>query len=371
MPDRPALLLDGLSVAYRVAASPRVLHGLDLTIGRGGARPMGWSVNRAAASPPRPWPVRRYLSRNGTVEQGRVLIDGQDLYRLDTRALQRMRRHSVAMVYQDPGRALNPSIRIARQLAEVFELIGEPQATWRARSVEMLERVRISDPEAVLERYPHQLSGGMQQRVCIAMALAGNPTLLILDEPTTGLDATVEAEVLDLIARLRREYATSILFISHNLAVVARMCDRVGVLYAGRLIEEGRTADLFGAPRHPYTAELIRCLPRQGRSKSVAPLATIPGFLPAPGSLVTGCVFAGRCQLADAACRDRMPEPSDLDGRMTRCHHHDQVAGMQGAQLAPAMILPAGEAAAVLDLRGISKTFICKATRCARSATSA
>ncbi len=356
MTDQPALHLDNLSVAYRVKGrSQRILHDINLTIGRGEA--YGLVGESGCGKSTAAFAIQRYLSRNGTIQQGRVLIDGQDLYQLDTKALQKMRRHSVAMVYQDPGRALNPSIRIARQLAEVFELLGEPRATWRARSVEMLERVRISDPEAVLERYPHQLSGGMQQRVCIAMALASNPSLLILDEPTTGLDATVEAEVLDLIAQLRREYATSILFISHNLAVVARMCDRVGVLYAGRLIEEGPTADLFGAPRHPYTAELIRCLPRQGRSKSVAPLATIPGFLPAPGTMVPGCVFADRCPLADAPCRDRMPDPTDLGDRMTRCHHHDQASGMQGAQMAPAMALPAGEAAAVLDLRGISKTF--------------
>ena len=143
------------------------------------------------------------------------------------------------MVYQDPGRALNPSIRVGKQVAEVFRLKGASPAESLRQAAAMLGRVQIADPGQVMDRYPHQLSGGMQQRVAIAMAIAINPTLLILDEPTTGLDATVEAEVLDLIARLRGEYSTSVLFISHNLAVIARMCDRVGVLYAGRLVEEG------------------------------------------------------------------------------------------------------------------------------------
>ena len=163
----------------------------------------------------------------------------------------------------------------------------------------MLNRVRISDPKSVMQRYPHQLSGGMQQRVAIAMALANDPTMLILDEPTTGLDATVEAEVLDLIAQLRQELSASILFISHNLAVVSNMCDRVGVLYAGMLVEEGPTDRVFSDPRHPYTVALLRCLPRGGQRKDHGRLDTIPGFLPGIGATIKGCAFADRCALAD------------------------------------------------------------------------
>ena len=169
----------------------------------------------------------------------------------------------------------------------------------------MLKRVRIADATIGLCRYAHQLSGGMQQRVAIAMALPIDPRLLVLDEPTTGLDATVEAEILDLIGQLRRELATAVLFISHNLAVIARMCDRVGVLYAGALIEEGPTAEIFGDPRHPYTVGLLRCLPQAGRRKDHGRLDTIPGHPPAPDEEIRGCLFAPRCGLAEERCRER------------------------------------------------------------------
>ena len=182
-------------------------------------------------------------------------------------------------------------------------------------------RVQIADPESVMRRYPHQLSGGMQQRALIAMALASDPALLVLDEPTTGLDATVEAEVLDLIAGLRQELGTSILFISHNLAVVRRMCDRVGVLYAGRLVEEGPADELFRDPRHPYTVGLLRCLPRGGVGKDERRLDTIPGLLPTLGADLPGCVFADRCGLAREICREEEPPLHPVaPGRVSRCH---------------------------------------------------
>jgi len=351
----PALKVESLSVDYRVKGrTQRVLDDVSFIVERGEA--FGLVGESGCGKSTAAYAILRYLPRNGMVGNGRIMIDGRDLYGLDSGQLRDLRRESVAMVYQDPSRALNPSIRIGDQVAEVFEIAGAPRREWPERVAAMLAKVRISDPGRVMERYPHQLSGGMQQRVAIAMALASDPSLLILDEPTTGLDATVEADVLDLIQQLRREFATSILFISHNLAVISRMCERVGVLYAGRLVEEGSSAAVFKAPRHPYTADLLRCLPQRGRSKDVAPLATIPGFLPAPGSISQGCVFAPRCELADEKCRNLDPVLVSLGGRASKCHYPDRVAS-RSIEVAPTSIAPANRSDAILELRDVTKTY--------------
>src|SRR5207247_1257067 len=190
------------------------------------------------------------------VRSGSIHAAGRDVLALPRADLRRLRANEISMVYQDPSQALNPSIKVGNQVAEVFRVRGVPGDEADANAAEALRHVQIADVGSVMKRYPHQLSGGMQQRVVIAMALAKNPTLLILDEPTTGLDATVEAEVLDLIAGLRGEFSTSVLFISHNLAVIAGMCERVGVLYAGRLVEDVAPREIFDAPRHPNTLGL-------------------------------------------------------------------------------------------------------------------
>lgn len=352
-----ALAVESLSVAYRSGGRDRrVLRDVSFRIGRGEAYGLvgesGCGKSTVALT------AVRYLPRAGRVTAGRIAMDGEDVTRLDRVQLRRLRAKTVSMVYQDPGKALNPTLRIGRQVAEIFTLAGAPAAEAHARAAEMLRRVRISDPARVMERYAHQLSGGMQQRVAIAMALAKDPALLILDEPTTGLDATVEAEVLDLIVQLRREFGTSILFISHNLAVVAKMCDRVGVLYAGMLVEEGSTKDLFHAPRHPYTVALLRCLPRAGERKDHNRLDTIPGTLPAPGAVITGCPFADRCALADERCRRELPPLIDLGGRFVRCHYHER-AGDLPRQTPAEVKLPAARADArpVLEIDRLNKTF--------------
>ena len=358
-PASDALILENLEVDYLVRGRPRrVLRGLDLSIGRGKAYGLvgesGCGKSTAALA------AVGYLPRNGVVSGGRVMVDGRDLAQLTPAELQHLRATSVAMVYQDPGRALNPSLKIGRQITEIFDLAGMGRDEAQDRAIAMLKSVRIADPLRVMQRYPHQLSGGMQQRVCIAMALAINPALLILDEPTTGLDVTVEAEVLDLIQQLRADFQSSILFISHNLAVVSQVCDRVGVLYGGTLVEEGSARELFDNPRHPYTAGLLRCLPVRGRRKSEGPLATIPGSLPAPGAVIAGCVFADRCWMADEACRTAPPFLADVgDGHVSRCIHHDR-AMVQSA--APGLAVATGaetprSATPLLDVAALSKTF--------------
>jgi peptide/nickel transport system ATP-binding protein len=354
-----ALTVSDLDLAYRVRGHDRqVLRKLSFHIGRGesyglvGESGCGKSTAALAAV--------RYLPRNGRVRGGRILVDDRDLLALNEGELRQLRATTVSMVYQDPGRALNPSLRVGRQMGEIFTQKGLGKAESHDRAEAMLRRVQIADPRPVLDRYPHQLSGGMQQRVAIAMALSIDPKLLILDEPTTGLDATVEAEVLDLIARLRGEFATSILFISHNLAVIARMCDRVGVLYAGTLVEEGSTREVFNDPRHPYTVGLLRCLPRRGRRKNHGRLDTIPGFLPAPGAKITGCIFADRCALADDLCHRTEPDLIALGGgRRSRCHYHDRAPDLPRAtpsDMAVAVAI-AREGRPVLRVAQLAKTF--------------
>jgi peptide/nickel transport system ATP-binding protein len=356
--SQPTLKIENLEVQYRVkGAGRKVLDNINLEIGKGEC--YGLVGESGCGKSTAAYAALRYLPRNGSVTRGRILVDGENLIEMSNERLRDLRRHDVAMVYQDPGRALNPSIRIGEQVAEVFELLDVPRAERPARVADILAKVRISDPRDVMLRYPHQLSGGMQQRVAIAMALASEPSLLVLDEPTTGLDATVEADVLDLILQLRKEFSTSILFISHNLGVIAKMCDRVGVLYAGRLVEEGRTEDIFRNPRHPYTVGLLRCLPQRGRSKDVAPLTTIPGFLPNAGAAIPGCIFADRCGLVQEHCRTVEPAFNDLGGgRHSKCHYHERVGELQHVEEKP--LVSAADAAAskpILELVNVNKTF--------------
>ncbi|HEU4448826.1 MAG TPA: ABC transporter ATP-binding protein [Gaiellaceae bacterium] len=323
-----ALELDDLRVAYTIRGVDReVLRGVSFSVAEGES--YGLVGESGCGKSTAAYALMRYLPRNGKITSGSIRIAGEELMGLSTEGVRRLRATRVSMVYQDPGAALNPSLRVGDQIAEVFALAGASRTEARERSGELLARVQVSDPARVLRRYPHQLSGGMQQRVVIAMALASDPTLLILDEPTTGLDATVEAEVLDLVARLRIELGTSVLFISHNLAVIRRMCDRVGVLYAGRLVEEGSAETVFLDPRHPYTVGLLRCLPRGGLRKDEHRLDTIPGFLPQIGTIPGGCVFADRCGLVREVCREHEPGLYPTGPRhVSRCHFHDEAQSL-------------------------------------------
>ncbi len=354
----PAVAVEHLDVTYRVRGQDRrALRDVSFQIGSGesyglvGESGSGKSTVALA--------LTRYLPRNGRVSAGTIRINGADPLAMGNAALRDLRARTVSMVYQEPGRALNPSIKVGRQVAEVYEIAGLHRAEALEKAEGMLRKVQISDPHRVMDRYPHELSGGMAQRAVIAMALAAEPSLLILDEPTTALDATVEAEVLDLIAGLRTEFATSVLFISHNLAVIAKMCDRVGVLYAGELIEEGPAREVFDRPRHPYTVGLLRCIPRRGQRKDHGRLDTIPGFLPTPGDEPEGCIFAPRCPIAEEQCRAAPPPAFPVgDGRTSRCYLHEQTEDLPRNTPVNLDIPPVRDAdRPVVRLERLSKTF--------------
>ena len=323
--EAPLVLeVSDLELVYRVRGIDRhVLRGISFSIERG--RSYGLVGESGCGKSTAALGIVRYLPRNGRISGGAVSVAGQDVLALSPRELRGYHARAVSMVYQNPGSALNPGIRVGAQVAEAFTVLGVSRRDATDRAREALARVQIADPSSVMGRFPHQLSGGMQQRVVIAMALAKDPALLILDEPTTGLDATVEAEVLDLVAQLQAELDTAVLFISHNLGVISKMCDRVGVLYAGRLVEEGPVGVVLHDPRHPYTVGLLRCIPRGGVRKDHGRLDTIPGFLPSLGTKLTGCVFADRCALADDRCHTEEPPLTEAAaGHIARCFHQDR-----------------------------------------------
>ncbi|MGA2529484.1 MAG: ABC transporter ATP-binding protein [Acidimicrobiales bacterium] len=358
--EEPSATLDvsHLDVAYRVRGNDRLaLRDVSFRIGR--QESFGLVGESGCGKSTTALAITRYLPRNGRLSAGTVTVNGKDPARMDKNALRRFRARTVSMVYQEPGRALNPSLRVGRQVAEVYEVAGTKRPEALARAEELLRMVQIADPGRVLRSYPHQLSGGMLQRVMIAMALASEPALLILDEPTTALDATVEAEVLDLVSALRQQFQTSVLFISHNLAVIAKMCDRVGVMYAGEIVEQGPALEVFKNPRHPYTVGLLRCVPRGGQRKDHGRLDTIPGFLPGPGEVQVGCVFAQRCALADQRCLEETPPSYEVSGtRSSRCHYHERAPELPRATPENVQLQsPGANEEPVIRLRGVSKTF--------------
>ena len=351
-----AIRVEDLHLAYIVRGIPRpVLRGVSFEVRPGesyglvGESGCGKSTTAYAAV--------RYLPRNARITKGRILVAGDDITKKSGDDLRRFRMQHASMVYQDPGAALNPTTKIGPQVIEAFTVLGQHGDQARESAVAALKRVQIADPERVLGRYPHQLSGGMQQRVVIAMALAKDPQLLVLDEPTTGLDATVEASVLDLVRTLISETSAAVLLIAHNLGVIRTMCDRVGVMYAGKIVEEGAAPRVFERPQHPYTVGLLQALPRHGITKSQRPLATIPGTLPQIGTPLPTCVYVDRCPLATDLCREVEPPVVDVgNGQWTRCHHWERIGEIK--EPAPGLgqaVVAQGDLA--LRLANVSKTF--------------
>jgi peptide/nickel transport system ATP-binding protein len=295
----PVLWLDSVRLSYDLRArEANVVRGLNLTLRRGES--LGLVGESGSGKSTIAYALVRYLGRHGRIVSGRILFEGRDIAALSEAELRQIRGRRIAMVYQEPMSSLNPVMTIGRQLAEVPRLhegLGVA-AAW-ARAEAMLAEVNFADPAAIMARYPHQLSGGQQQRIVIAMALIGKPALLIMDEPTTGLDVTVEAAVLELVRQLIRRHHTALLFISHNLGTVASLCDRIAVLYGGEIVEEGPIRRVFANPRHPYTHGLFDSLPRLGRNKHDMPLRSIEGHAPSPNARPLGCGFAPRCRHAE------------------------------------------------------------------------
>jgi peptide/nickel transport system ATP-binding protein len=272
-----------------------------------------------------------YCRRGGRIESGSITIAGRDMLALDAVKLNAARGHTVAYIPQDPSAALNPALRIGLQLEEMLAVHqpGLDDAQRRTRVLEMLEEVKLPAETAFLQRYPHQLSGGQQQRVALAMAFACRPAVIVLDEPTTGLDVTTQAHVLETVRTLCRQYGVAALYVSHDLAVVASLADRVLVMYAGRIVESGPTRALFREPAHPYTRRLMAAIPdMRGRRK----LAGIPGHAPSPTRRTPGCTFAPRCAYATSECRAVFPPVEAVAARHSvRCWHHARLRTQGGA----------------------------------------
>jgi oligopeptide/dipeptide ABC transporter ATP-binding protein len=327
--DRDVLLeIDGLRTWFDTDAGiARSVDGVSYTIGRGetvgvvGESGCGKSVTALS--------IMRLIPRPpGRIAGGAIRFLGTDLVTLPERDLRKLRGARISMIFQEPMTSLNPVYTIGDQIAEailVHEDVTEEEA--RERSIAMLGRVGIPSPEVRVDEYPHQLSGGMRQRVMIAMALACGPDLLIADEPTTALDVTIQAQILELIRELQQDLGMSVLLITHDLGVVAETCDRVVVMYAGKVVEQGTVDAIFRRPAHPYTLALFRSLP--DRTERGERLPTIPGMVPAATAFPDGCRFRPRCSHADSTCEAEPPLQEFSPGHTAACFHLPRVRDAQ------------------------------------------
>ena len=308
--------------------------------------------------------IEDFLGSNGKIVGGSIKFQGQELVGRSEAELRRLRGDQIAMVYQDPMQALNPSVTIGDQLSEVLTIHrGIPKPEAREKSIRMLERVYMPDAANVMGRYSHQISGGQQQRVVIAMALLNNPALLIMDEPTTALDVTVEAVVLDLIEDLKRDFDTAIVYITHDLGVVARVCNYVGVMYAGEMVEAGSVEAIYEDPLHPYTQGLMRCVPKLGTTKESSILYPIRGRVPAPKDRPKGaCIFAPRCDYVTDRCCNEHPDLREVSpGHSARCFYSEEIDAdtwQPPAGLVPELVsvTEAGDREPIIRIEGL-KTY--------------
>ena len=299
-----------------------ILSSVSFSVARGeifalvGESGCGKSVTCLALAKLHSEPSARYLG-------GRILIHGENVLAMGHAQLRRMRGKTLAYVFQEPSVCLNPVLRVGSQIAETVRLHEGRTANARSRVFELLHMVGIPEPETMARAYPNELSGGMQQRVMIAMAISCSPAVLVADEPTTALDVTVQAQVLDLLKRLRRETGMTILLVTHNLGIVADIADTVAVMYAGQIVETAPARELLSSPAHPYTQALLRAVPRPGTRGQK--LGTIPGKVPSPSDYSRACRFAERCAIAQADCRTTAPTEVALSSsRTVRCRYADR-----------------------------------------------
>ena len=322
-PSKPILEIDHLSISFftRLREIPAVM---DFSCSVMAGESMGLVGESGCGKSTVALAVMRDLGKNGRIVAGSIKFKGRELVTMDDEELRKIRGSQIAMIYQEPMASLNPAMKVGAQLAEVpmiHEGMSKDQAWALARQI--VADVRLPDPDRILQAYPHQLSGGQQQRIVIAMALMSKPALLILDEPTTALDVTVEAGIVDLVKDLGEKYGTSMLFISHNLGLILDVCDRLCVMYSGEAVETGNVIEVFDNMRHPYTQALFRSIPLPGADKNSRPLIAIPGNFPLPHERPPGCNFGPRCEYFQAGRCDAMEIPMDPvpigDRHATRC----------------------------------------------------
>ncbi len=360
MPDNGAVLnVKNLTVTYDTEKGPlNTVRNVSLKIAPGEIYGLVGESGSGKTTLARA--VIGYLPPNGHVSSGEVSLAGIDLFSMPKKEMRKMWGSKVTMVHQDPNASINPSMLIGDQIAETARMhLNVSKREARDRAIEMLSKVRMPDPQSVARRYAHQLSGGMLQRVLIATAMATNPEFMIMDEPTTALDVPTEAVILDLINELMEEYNTAVLFITHNLGVIARISDRIGVLYAGEIMEEGGIEEVFKNKLHPYTRGLLGCVPRVNASKKDISLSAIPGFIPRPDKLPEGCIFGPRCEFVEEACRVKRPPLVSVAGsHLSACRRWEILKGM--ADVEDMIREDSGEkelGEVVLEARNIKKYF--------------
>jgi peptide/nickel transport system ATP-binding protein len=323
----PILDIDGLEVSIPLMQGTlRAVRGISLSVGMGetvgivGESGCGKSLTALA--------IMGLLPRQANMTVRRFVLDGEDLSRAKEAQLAELRGNRIAMIFQEPMTALNPTLRIGLQLGEVLvRHRGASVQAARERAVYLLRRVGISDPESRLQQYPHELSGGLRQRVMIAMALMCGPKLIVADEPTTALDVTIQAQILNLLQELKGEIGTSLVLISHDLGVISRVADRVIVMYAGEIVEQGTRVDVLDDPRHPYTRSLLDCLPRPGVHRRGSRLGAIPGVVPSLLQDFPGCAFKNRCRFSIPDCSTIRPVAVGEGGHTALCLRADELAG--------------------------------------------